>query len=141
MAGVSTRVTLSEAAIAQITRSAGGPVWQAVARAGTTTAGRAKLDLTANRLVDQGLLRNSIESEVSVRGESVVARIGTNVDYARFVHEGTTGPIVPRRARALRFRSGGTTVIRASVKGTRDSGRFSPYLTNALEQLRLDDFT
>lgn len=141
MAGVSTKVTLSEAAIAQITRSASGPVWQAVARAGTTTAGRAKIDLTANRLVDQGLLRNSIESEVSVRGESVVARIGTNVDYARFVHEGTTGPIVPRRARALRFRSGGVQIIRTQVQGTRETGRFSPYLTNALQQLALSDFT
>jgi hypothetical protein len=138
---VSTSVTFSEAAIAQITRSASGPVWQAVAQAGTTTAGRAKLDLTANRLVNQGLLRNSIESQVSVRGESVVARIGTNVDYARFVHEGTSGPIVPRRARALRFRSGGVQIIRTQVQGTRETGRFSPYLTNALEQLGLDDFT
>lgn len=99
------------------------------------------MDLSANRLVNQGLLRNSIESETFVRGNDVVARVGTNVDYAKFVHEGTTGPIVPRRARALRFRSGGVQIIRAQVQGTRDTGRFSPYLRNALEQLSLGDFS
>jgi hypothetical protein len=115
-------------------------VWEAVSRAGTTTAGRAKLDLTVNRLVGEGLLRNSIEAETYVRGNRVISRIGTNVNYARFVHEGTASPIVPRRARALRFRSGGVQVIRPQVRGTRETGRYSPYLTNALRQLRLSDF-
>lgn len=57
--------------------------------------------------VDQGTLRASIALEVTeVGGNLVVARIGSNLDYAIYVHEGTGiyGPRgVPIRPRSGRF--------------------------------------
>jgi HK97 gp10 family phage protein len=39
--------------------------------------------------VDTGRLRASITHEVSVRGRDVTGRVGTNVEYARYVEFGT----------------------------------------------------
>lgn len=135
------KLDLSADQLQKLLTARDGPVFQAMRRAGTTTVARAKADLTAEGLIDTGRLRNSIESETFVRGSEVVSRIGTDVTYSTFVHQGTTGPIVPRTARALQFvpKSGATVIYRASVRGTRETGRFSPFLTNAIKQLDIRD--
>lgn len=137
------RLQLNDGAVKKLLTGSSGSVYQAARRAGAVTRDRAKLDLTANRLVNTGLLRNSIESTTFVRGKDVVSRVGTDVAYARYVHDGTQGPIVPRRARVLRFKPKGssTFVFAAKVRGTRETGRYSPFLANALKKLKPSDFT
>ena len=137
---VNTSVQLSDAQIRQITTQPGGPVWDAMLRATGITRDRAKVDLTVNNLINRGTLRNSIESRVTARGDQIVGTIGSDLNYAGYVHEGTQGPILPQRARVLRFRSGGAFVFAPSVRGTRETGRYSPYLRKALEQLDISDF-
>ena len=39
--------------------------------------------------VDQGILRASITSETEVTGEEIAGRIGSNLEYAPYVHNGT----------------------------------------------------
>lgn len=78
--------------------------------------------------VSSGRLRSSIQVQLrTVGGRGPVVRIGTNLSYARYVHDGTGlyGPkrkkITPKRAKALRFkgkRFGKSGIIFAhSVKG------------------------
>lgn len=114
---------------------------------GLRVEARAKQNLNLNspRRVDTGRLRAGIGTTrirrefrgVFVRG----ARIGTRVFYGRFVHEGTGiyGPrkqlIVPKRAKALRFKPKGGTgfVYVKSVKGMKPNR----FLTDALPAAKL----
>lgn len=138
---------------ARIAKEPGGVVWQAALRAGAATARNARLNLTAANLSGRtGVLRNSIESRTVVRGEQVISQVGTETPYASYVHEGTTGPIYPRTARALRFRhwrggpgpngTGGLAgfYVYDNVRGTRETGRYTPFLRKAIEDLTVDDF-
>ncbi len=69
-------------------------------------------------------------------GKFPVGRVGTNVFYALFVHEGTGiygpkgVPITPKRAKFLRWRKkqGGGYVYAKIVKGMRPN----PFLKNAI---------
>lgn len=136
-----TTFQLDGAALQQALSGRGGPVFQAAQRAGARVRDKAKLNLTESQLVRTGVLRNSIESETAVRSDGVVSRVGTNVPYSIFVHEGTSGPIVPRTARVLRFKGrGGAFTFAPSVQGTRETGRFRPFLVDALRDLTLSDF-
>ncbi len=56
---------------------------------------------------DSGRLRTSIHVEQVVRGDVVVTRVGSNVDYAPDVERGH-GVIVPVRAKVLVFRPRGS---------------------------------
>jgi len=65
---------------------------------------------TARRLcpVDEGTLRSSLAREMRTENNEIVGRVGSNLKYALFVHEGTgvyvgRGPITPKRARVLRW--------------------------------------
>lgn len=138
-----TSLRLDSSAVRRTTTGPGGVVHDAVRSAAARTRERAKVDLIRNGLIDKGLLLNSIESQVRSRGDRVIGRVGTDVEYAKFVHEGTDSPIVPRTQRALAFvpRGGARLVVVSQVRGTKETGRFSPFLTNALEQLSLGDFT
>lgn len=129
-----------------------GPVAAAGHRAGGKVRDRAKAELTTappgGRFagpgrVDTGQLRNSGVVETVVEGNRVRTRVAFRAAHAMFQHEGTGvhgprgAPIVPRRARVLRFRARGQGFIfRPQVSGTIGF----PYLTRALEQLRLGDF-
>lgn len=96
-----------------------------------------KVERKAKRLVpvDHGVLRNSISTELIIR-RGPVARIGTNVKYALYVHEGTGihgpkgVPIKPKHGKVLVFTSRKTNqlVFARSVKGMKGT----PYLRNAL---------
>jgi len=120
-----------------------GPVFDnAMSRAGTAVVGYARVDLISNRIGDTGKLAQQIDSTVTREGDRYVSRVTSRAPYSLFVHEGTDGPIRPTRARALRFRgSGGVFVFAKQVQGTRQTGRFTPFLRNGLDRLRLQDFT
>lgn len=88
--------------------------------------------------VDRGRLRSSIAARAEVEGNRPVVIVGTTVEYAAFVHEGTGiyGPrgqrIVPARpGGVLVFTKGGRKVFARSVAGMR--GR--PFLRDAMEQV------
>lgn len=136
------RFTLDQSALRQEIATQQGLVARAMMRGAQAGRAHAVADLTANRLIGvSGVLRGSIEAQL-VSGSPVTAAIGTNVEYARYVHEGT-GPITPTTARVLAFtpKRSGRTVFAARTSGTRATGRFSPFLTNALQKLRASDFT
>jgi Bacteriophage HK97-gp10, putative tail-component len=99
--------------------------------AGRQTVNRAKVLAP----VDTGRLRASIRGELqgffTLRPKFV---IGTNVDYAEMVHDGTRPHIIrPRRARALRFVVNGRVVYAKVVHhpGTRPR----PFLDRALREV------
>ena len=147
------KLSIPPGEVARMAKEPGGIVWQAALRAGSATAANARLNLTAANLSGRtGVLRNSIESRTFVRGDQVVSQVGTETPYASYVHDGTVGPIRPRYARALRFRSwrggpapngtGGLAgyYVYDNVRGTRETGRYTPFLRNAVNQLRIEDF-
>jgi hypothetical protein len=75
--------------------------------------------------IDTGRLRSSILGTLIMRNGEPVGIVGTNVKYARWVHDGTGiyGPrgqvIRPVRAKFLRFKAGGRVIYRRQVKGMR----------------------
>jgi hypothetical protein len=54
----------------------------------TQTAAKRRLNADPRR-IDTGNLVNSIEILEYIRGGGIVERIGTDVEYANFVHQGT----------------------------------------------------
>jgi hypothetical protein len=86
--------------------------------------------------VDTGRLRSSINVEGPVvRGGGAGVRVGTNVEYAIYVHEGTRPHLIRPQARTvLRFQAGGGTVYArwALHPGTRGN----PFLRDALTDAR-----
>jgi hypothetical protein len=81
---------------------------------GLTSGIRRRCDRVRNQAVrncpaDTGLLRSSLTVEVTVTDAGPVGRIGTNLPYGRYVHDGTGvfgpkgRPIRPVRARFLRW--------------------------------------
>jgi hypothetical protein len=97
--------------------------------------------------VDRGQLRGSIAVEFTQSSEGAVARIGSNLPYAIFVHEGTGvfgprgTPITPKNGQYLVFKPRsprpGTTsksgfVFARSVQGMKGT----PYLRDALDAAR-----
>jgi phage gpG-like protein len=125
-----------------------GPVYRELNRKGRQVLQQAR----GLAPVDQGQLRASLKMEMDEERGLPVVRVGTNVKYAIFVHEGTgihgprRTPIVPVRARVLRwpvknqsgsgrrrYRGGGTEqyAYAKSVKGV----KARPFLTTALERV------
>jgi hypothetical protein len=101
--------------------------------------------------VDTGQLRSSITHHVTLAGTSAKLRVGSPLERARYIHEGTGiygpkgKPIVPVTAKALKFptpksigplrpggsRSPGGFVFAKSVKGIQPN----PFLTDALKKV------
>jgi hypothetical protein len=116
---------INHAAVNHLLRSPTGPVARDMLRRGRN------VERVAKRLVgvDSGRLRASINTELVQRAGAPAAKVGSRVRYSRVHHEGH-GVIVPRRAKALRFRPKGSgrwvfaMRVRA-VAGTK-------YLTRAL---------
>jgi hypothetical protein len=83
--------------------------------------------------VRTGTLRRSITSRVEDGGNR--GRIGTNLSYARAVHEGTKPhTIVPRNAAVLRFQIGGETIFARHVRHPGTRGQ--PFLVEGLRRAR-----
>lgn len=99
-----------------------------------------KVEAAAKRLcpVDEGRLRSSIRHNMGRDARGLFGRVGTDVSYARAVHDGTRPHvIVPRNVRLLRFpttRRGSTFVFakRVNHPGTRPR----PFLRDALRFAR-----
>jgi Bacteriophage protein of unknown function (DUF646). len=127
----SVEINVNNAALQKMLRNPKGQVARGILKLGK------KVERKAKRLVpvDHGILRNSITTELIIR-KGPVARIGTNVKYALYVHEGTGiygpkgVPITPKHGKVLVFTSRKTNklVFARSVKGMKGT----PYLRNAL---------
>ena len=149
------RVThvLNEKQLLYIFNSPQGAVARDLMKRGARVESRAKRNLgggtgSGPKRVDTGLLRSSINKQLIQTPLGMAVRVGTNVYYARWVHDGTGiyGPkkmkIVPKRARALVFRSivygakkgkwRGKVVV-SSVKGMRGN----PFLEEALPAFKI----
>lgn len=117
---------LDETQLRSLFTSPQGPVWRELHRQGRQVLQQARILAP----VDQGQLRASILMEMDEERGLPIARVGTNVKYAIYVHEGTgiygprRTPIVPRNKRFLRW-----PVKNQSGRGRRRyiSGRTAQY--------------
>lgn len=134
---------LNMTALNQLLSGPQGGVAQDMLRRGLLVETQAKRNISGvggPKRVDTGRLRASINTQLVVRDGKPIAVVGTNVFYARFVHDGTGlyGPrhrrIYPVRRRRLRFRphGRGRYVYARSVKGSPGN----PFLRNALVAAR-----
>lgn len=110
-----------------------------VATKGMLVIGR-RIERVAKEMcpVDRGRLRSSIAARLEVGDNGLpMTVVGTNVEYAAFVHEGTgiygpkRTPITPKSGSVLVFKVAGKQVFARSVKGM--PGR--PFLRSAMEQV------
>lgn len=138
-------VVLNAQALREALEGPGGLVYRDVLRRSNRVLNSAR----RNCPTDEGRLKASLAMEIRTEGTAVVGRVGTNLTYALYVHEGTgifagKGYIVPVRARVLawpvknnqggsprRYRGGKTAeyAFAKRVKGV--PGR--PFLRNALD--------
>lgn len=135
---------INQGRLGQILVSPTGPVARDMLRRGLLVEGRAKQLLAGGSgrpaRIDTGRLRASITTRMVVDRGVPVARIGTGVRYALWVHEGTGiyGPrrtvIRPRRAKVLRFKPKGSTrfIYRPQVRGMKPNR----FLVDALPAAR-----
>lgn len=142
------RVThkLNQAELQRVLTSPAGPVARALLVRGYRVQAQAKRNLgggtgSGPKRVDSGRLRSSIDVELRRGPRGLLVRIGTNVEYAIYVHEGTgiygknARPIRPKTKRFLRFRPKGTKryVYAREVKGMKGN----PFLVAALPAARI----
>lgn len=128
---VSVRIEINGSALNRLLRSPTGPVARDMLRRGqrVQTAARRRINSRT------GQLARSIEVSIVIADGAAGARIGTDLYYARFVHDGTgiygpsRRPIKPTRRRALAFGNG---VVVASSSGQRGTH----FLRNALRAAR-----
>ncbi len=98
-------VQIDAAALRELLAGPTGPVWNDIRRRGNRVLMQAK----ANTPKDTGVLKNSLIMEMVIDRGVPVARVGSNLKYAIYVHEGTGlyGPrkryIRPVQAKVLRW--------------------------------------
>lgn len=129
MSPVIIRRSLNNSSVDHLLRNPTGGVARYLLRRGAEVESQAKRNLAgdngAPKRIDTGRLRSSITHQLFTSGANLGVRIGTNVQYAYWIHEGTGvfGPrrrrIYPKQARYLRWRARGTGkyVYRKSVAG------------------------
>jgi bacteriophage HK97-gp10 putative tail-component len=137
---------VNQATLRDILQSPNGAVAKDMLRRAIRVQGAAKKNLNDTpRRIDTGRLRASITYELSLAGRRWRARIGTNVEYARYVHDGTGlyGPrhqyIVPRNRKVLRWvsRGAGKSGKGGYTYAMRSSGfPGNPFLRNALKAVK-----
>jgi phage gpG-like protein len=143
VASVSWSQRLDPAAIRALVTSPRGGVVQDLLRRGLLVETQAKRNLGGvggPKRVDTGRLRASINTQLVTRNGEPAVLVGTNVFYARWVHDGTGiyGPrarrITPKNHKRLRFRPSGSRkyVYARSVAGMRGN----PFMRNALHAAR-----
>jgi len=115
---------IDQGALNRLLRSAEGAVAKDMLRRGIKVESRAKQLVSSNpSRVRTGRLRSSITHQLVMSGGVPVCRVGTNVVYARFVHDGTGlyGPrhrmIVPVNKKVLRWRGKGGWVYSRRSRG------------------------
>jgi Bacteriophage HK97-gp10, putative tail-component len=113
MAEVTWSHRLDLAAMRNLLNSPRGGVARDLLRRGLLVEIQAKRNLAGAdgpKRIDTGRLRASINTQLTTRNGEPAVIVGTNVFYAKFVHDGTGiyGPrhtrIVPKRRRRLRFK-------------------------------------
>lgn len=129
MARVTYSHQLNAAGIRALIASPQGGIAQDLLRRGLRVETLAKRNLAGGasgpKRIDTGRLRSSVITVVVMRNGQPAVLIGTNVHYARYIHDGTGiyGPrrrmIRPRTAKFLRFTpKGGRGVVYArAVRG------------------------
>lgn len=132
-----TRVThrLNSSEIDRILRSEAGPVARDLMRRGLLVESAAKRRISSNPMrVDTGRLRSSITHVLTTQGTNLQVRVGTNVFYALYIHDGTGiyGPrhrmIKPVRAQMLHWVGKSGEVFARQVRGIPPN----PFLKDAL---------
>lgn len=133
---------LNLGAIQQILNGPNGAVYKDMLKRGLLVETRAKQELqSAPARVDTGRLRGSIRARMITLDGVPASRVGTNVTYALFVHDGTGlyGPkakyIVPVNKSVLRWKQKGSGKAGKGgyVYAKKSSGmRPNPFLRNAL---------
>ena len=135
------RHQLNPVEIERVLTSPNGPVAKQMLIRGYRVQAQARKNLgggpSGPKRIDTGKLRASISVQLKKKNSRILTvRVGTNVQYALWVHDGTGlyGPmhrmITPKTKRYLRFRPHGssTYVYARAVKGM----RANPFLANAL---------
>lgn len=116
-----------------------GVLGRAAAKGAGAVRDKAKRIITNAGRSRSGTLRQSIRTE-KIRHDDrrITYQIGSPLPYAIYQHEGVAGPVLPRRAKVLRFNlADGTEVYARSTKGFAGL----PFLTDALRELTVTDFT
>lgn len=114
----------------------------AVAKAAGHTRDRAKGILTQEGRIDTGRLRNSLYSKrLGEIDGGYWYEVGSRLPYAKFQHDGVKGPVLPRRAKVLRFKPKGAKrgqyVFARSTKGFKGV----KYLERARAMLTMNDYS
>lgn len=121
---VSVRIEVHNTFMQRLLRSPAGPVVKNMLSRGRRVRDAARRNVNSRT----GALASSIEVSITTSGGVTGAQIGTNLFYAKYVHDGTgiygpSGqPIRPRSKKALEFQgSNGTVFSRYSVgqRGTK----------------------
>lgn len=104
--------TVNQAQLQQLLNGRNGAVVKDMIKRLLRVEAAAKKNLDNDpRRIDTGRLRTSIRYELKI-AHTVIGRVGTNVKYARWVHDGTGiyGPhstrIYPKTKKALKWKSG-----------------------------------
>lgn len=131
---VRVRIEPNQAGLRELLHSRNGGAARAVLRTGLRVESKAKQRVKA----DHGRLRQSINHDLTIRSGVPVCRVGTNVYYAPWVHNGTGiwgphhSPIVPTRAKVLKFTGrNGRIIFRPSTEGQRPNRFLQDALNNA----------
>lgn len=137
---------LNQAEINRILTSPSGPVAKALLIRGYRIQAQARKNLGGSasgpKRVDTGKLRASISVQLKQKNSrTLYIRVGTNVEYAIWVHDGTGiygplhRPIKPVSHRYLRFKPKGSAryVYAKQIKGMRPN----PFLADAIFAARI----
>jgi hypothetical protein len=137
---------INKAALEKLLTSPQGPVAKQLLIRGIRVQSQARRNLggstgTGPRRIDTGRLRSSIGVELRTGRRGLSVRVGTNVEYAFWVHDGTGlyGPrhrwIKPVTRRYLRFRpkGGQRWVYAQKVRGM----KANPFLEKALQAAKI----
>jgi hypothetical protein len=121
----------------------GSAVYEATKRAGIQAVKYVQDEIIRFDAVDSGALYNSIDYRIHQAGGNIVADVGPYKgdadvrNYAKYVHDGTEGPITPKNAKYMPVKiKGGPLLFLTKVRGQ----EAKPFIANALKKVRRDDF-
>lgn len=123
------RIELNDAEFREMNTDA-GIIGAGVAKIAGQIRDEAKRIIISEDRSDTGALVQSIESiKIHSNTNEILYEVGSDLDYAIYQHEGI-GPVVPRRAKVLRFKVEGTYVFTKRTSGFEGI----KFLTRAMEQ-------
>lgn len=121
----------------------GSDVYNATRRAGIQAVKYVQDEIIRYDAVDSGALYNSIDYRIHQAGGNIVADVGPYRGddevrkYAKYVHDGTEGPITPKRAKVMPVKiKGGPLLFLTKVRGQ----EAKPFIRNALKKVRSEDW-